>query len=133
MYDELVKRLREYAKEHCPLDRKSGICGCIDAREAADAIEELDREYESVAKSLDEAVERVRKLRKPRWIPVTERLPENGDWVLGIGPKKGYHVCEYIGITHFPYSGDIPWFSAKGRSLNITHWMPLPEPPKEEA
>ena len=43
MYEELVKRLREYAKEHCPLDRGSGICGCIDAREAADAIEERDR------------------------------------------------------------------------------------------
>lgn len=67
-----------------------------------------------------------------RWIPVTERLPEYGDWVLGIGPKHGYHVCEYRGITHFPYSGDSPWFAAKGRSLTITHWMPLPEPPKEE-
>ena len=69
---------------------------------------------------------------KPRWIPVTERLPKYGDWVLGIGPKRGYRVCEYRGITHFPYGGDIPWFSAKGRSITITHWMPLPEPPKEE-
>lgn len=43
MYNDLVKRLREYGKEHCPLDRGSGICGCIDAREAADAIEELSR------------------------------------------------------------------------------------------
>ena len=51
MYDELVERLRKYAKEHCPLDRASGICGCIDAREAADAIEEL-------SKRIDRAVER---------------------------------------------------------------------------
>ena len=66
-----------------------------------------------------------------RWIPVTERLPKYGDWVLGIGTKRGYHVCEYRGITHFPYSGDSPWFSAKGRTLTITHWQPLPELPTE--
>ena len=40
MYENLVKRLRKYAEVHCPLDRASGICGC-NAREAADAIEEL--------------------------------------------------------------------------------------------
>ena len=106
MYEELVKRLRDY--------EESGLftISPYEAGEAADAIEELS---------------------EPRWIPVTERLPGYGDWVLGIGPKHGYHVCEYRGITHFPYSGDIPWFSAKGRTLTITHWMPLPEPPKEEA
>lgn len=65
------------------------------------------------------------------WISVEERLPKYGDWVLGIGPKKGYYVCEYRGISHFVYSGDIPWFAAKGKTVNITHWMHLPEPPKE--
>lgn len=67
-----------------------------------------------------------------RWIPATERLPKYGDWVLGIGPKNGYYVCEYRGMSHFVYGGDSPWFSAKGRAITVTHWMPLPEPPKEE-
>ena len=40
--------------------------------EAADAIEELTRENESLAKSVNEASEMLRR----RWIPVTERLPE---------------------------------------------------------
>ena len=68
---------------------------------------------------------------RPRWIPITERLPKYGDWVLGIGKRKGYYVCEYRGLSHF-YSGDEPWFSSKGRAVNVTHWMPLPEPPKED-
>ena len=106
MYEELIKELR---KESCGAKTTSWW-------RAADAIEELSGRGKNV----------------PRWISATERLPKYGDWVLGIGPQKGYHVCEYRGITHFPYSGDIPWFSAKGRSLNITHWMPLPTPPKEE-
>lgn len=103
-------------------------------REAADAIAELQQiagHYEECAKDYFKDV-CYYKERVPKWIPVTERLPKYGDWVLGIGPKKGYHICEYRGIMHFLYSGDSPWFSAKGRSLTITHWMPLPEPPKED-
>ena len=41
-------------------------------------------------------------------------------------------ICEYRGITHWRRDGYDPWFSAKGSSVTITHWMPLPEPPKEE-
>ena len=46
MYEELVKQLRAYAEEHCPLDRSSGICGCVLAHNAADAIEELNKRPE---------------------------------------------------------------------------------------
>ena len=119
MYEELVKRLRETSEDFGELDS-----GSVMLLEAADAIEDLI----SALTASNEVIVKS----KPLWIPVAERLPHYGDWVLGIGPKKGYHVCEYRGITHFPYSGDIPWFSAKGRSLNITHWQPLPQPPKEE-
>ena len=58
MYEELVKRLREYAKEHCPLDRGSGICGCIDACEAADAIEELSKRIDRAVELYNRDVER---------------------------------------------------------------------------
>ena len=121
-YAELVKTLRWYMNDDTDELRN----------QAADAIEELTAELEYTKRQYDLAVEDLEKIGWGEWIPVTERLPKYGDWVLGIGTKKGYHVCEYRGITHFPYSGNIPWFSAKGRSVNITHWMPLPIPPKEE-
>ena len=119
MYEELVETLRETADKQM--------------HEAADAIEELqagEKKFLRNISALEMENENLKRAR--RWIPVAEQLPKYGDWVLGIGPKRGYHVCEYRGITHFPYSGDSPWFSAKGRTLTITHWMPLPMPPEED-
>ena len=65
---------------------------------------------------------------KPKWIPVTEKLPE-----------KDGSVLVYNG-----YGRGILWFE-KGNGFNeiddygwvrpvdsVTHWMPLPEPPKNE-
>lgn len=81
MYDELVKRLRYCADSdnqcsECKYSVGSpdGSKMCLDLLmvDAADAIEELCREYESIAKSLTESVELMRKLQNPRWIPVTE-------------------------------------------------------------
>lgn len=64
------------------------------------------------------------------WISVKERLPKYGDYVLCIGPKRGYYISEYRGLVDIPHKA-WPWFMAQGRSVKITHWMPLPEPPKE--
>ena len=67
-----------------------------------------------------------------KWIPVTERLPE----------KMGQCVCRYV----FGENGEDPFFQIlwyftnlekphfqhEGiMGLRVTHWMPLPEPPKE--
>ena len=60
------------------------------------------------------------------WIPVTERLPEEGQRVLSV-KEEGY--VEINCITN--RTGD--WFSrAYDPSSVITHWMPLPQPPKGE-
>ena len=66
-----------------------------------------------------------------RWIPVTERLPEEDVLVLCIGAKGGM----FLGYPRFVYKDDgfaytrVP--NARG-SRHATHWMPLPEPPKGE-
>ena len=57
-----------------------------------------------------------------RWIPVTERLPEENTEVLtyresGVDVERHLRTCwDYDDISDYP----------------VTHWMPLPEPPKGE-
>lgn len=146
MYEALISHLRECAKYDKPENT---------FKEAADAIEELTREYESVSKDLVESVELCRKLKKPKWIPVTERLPENGVAVNVVWINHS-PVIYYQQIKDKPqtatgvyYRGQWYWWSAvvqdylaeygkwepdkMDTAIEITHWMPLPKPPEEES
>ena len=116
MYEELVKRLRktqklaEYAAEDVA-KMPNMIFG-----EAADAIETM---REMVATAHDELANVIQSYEesKPRWIPVTERLPEDGVYVLAYSADDDYMCVE---ARH------------KFAAFQVTHWMPLPAPPKEE-
>ena len=72
------------------------------------------------ARSPYDAIEKVRIMEEPRWIPVTERLPEKDTRVIVCASlPEGIH-------SDFIYE-DGHWFVSTG----VTHWMPFPEPPKE--
>ena len=61
-----------------------------------------------------------------RWIPVTERMPEPFQPVIVCHENgKGEHVVE-IGFKREDF-----WRVWGSRLKNVTHWMPLPEPPEE--
>lgn len=77
---------------------------------------------------------------RPKWINVKERLPEIGQSVALInvnawenGPvDRNIYACGYLwqGNNYRPY-----WSVVGERGLSLeqyTHWMPLPELPKEE-
>lgn len=71
----------------------------------------------------------------PRWISTKERLPENGDLVFVIAngkPKSNITLVNACLIAS--YWKDEGWI-ADGfegwEPVDVTHWMPLPEPPKE--
>ena len=57
-----------------------------------------------------------------RWIPVTERLPERGQEVI----VASYRMIKPVVFT------TIFWNKEHDNWYGITHWMPLPEPPKED-
>ena len=56
------------------------------------------------------------------WIPVTERLPEDGQWVL---------VWESGRFAYVDKMHNGKWMIADSNYAIIYYWMPLPEPPKE--
>ena len=60
-----------------------------------------------------------------RWIPCSERLPESFIYVLCAG-RDGIGILRYIGSK---------WLDDEAHAYTtteITHWMPLPEPPESE-
>lgn len=60
------------------------------------------------------------------WISVKDRLPgKNGDYLT--------YTCDGIVWPYFFTSSSGVWEDALGYSTDtVTHWMPLPEPPKTE-
>ena len=92
-------------------------------------VELLDRFVDDDWYSSEEIAERLiaHGVTVQRWIPVTERLPE----------REGRYLCvKRIGKSGAVYvtmmNGDGYGFSMEHiYNDDVTHWMPLPEPPKE--
>ena len=133
MYDELVNRLRDFAVEL----RKAEDALLV--RDAAEAIEELsERVGESIPK--DDAEIIIAEVAKPRWISVTERLPE-----CDLGAEVGNIEWISCGMVHagcFGRGGKYrdayfrTWTDA-GEGMDAKdadYWrdVTLPQPPEED-
>ena len=121
-YEELVKRLRKLADEQFFDFEKSPYL------QAADAIEELSKRVdESIPK--DDAEIIIAEVAKPRWIPVTERLPEEYKDVLCYYEyfRYGDYNCMFRTIDR-GYYGNGRWGGAagQGNKNKVIAWMPLP-------
>ena len=160
MYDELLRCLRGHSQKMgctdnciCEDTYKRGFATCSEelAKLAADAIEELSMKLhgdEAAIAGMKREIERMVVASKPRWIPVTERLPDKDCKYLTVNlpcniepiiqvccyAKDLYKVDKYDFCDKkqkhgfYQYDGEWGFFEVSG----ITHWMPLPEPPKEE-
>lgn len=62
------------------------------------------------------------------WISVKERLPEPGKVLITDG--KSVHMTNGAWLYRTP-DGETRAPSNYGAGITVTHWMPLPEPPKE--
>ena len=109
----LVNALREHAEWARANEWETPITLGDDLAEAADEIERMSAQV-------------------PRWIPVEERLPEDRSNVLVVaywherwGVYMGWCAPERAEWSVHVGIGDRD-------DVAVTHWMPLPEPPKEE-
>lgn len=123
MYEELIKRLR-VSCESCKLWDGykcclKGECSAQKSLQAADAIEDLitalTASNEVIAKN------------KPKWIPVTERLPQKADtylvFVANVFQKSMTATTTALWGGQNFIVGDF---------VTVTHWMPLPPLPESE-
>lgn len=75
-----------------------------------------------------------------KWISVKDELPEPHKHMIMFSPEKNVHIGTRV--TFFKgdefyynaYNLDDPIYcpSAEESEDNVTHWMPLPEAPKDE-
>ena len=71
-----------------------------------------------------ETAEEVRKDAEPKWIPVTERLPERiGEYLCQ--ESQGFQYCD-------TYLGSGKWRIADHYFGKVVAWMPLPRPYEKE-
>ena len=79
-------------------------------------------------------------LKAQQWVSVKDRLPTVGDSYIVAGkqryPGEPWEYFTDVADSHGSYIDDF-WDTfndwKEGQETHITHWMPLPEPPKEEA
>ena len=81
------------------------------------------KHFETVGEILEQALDIV----KPGWIPVSQDLPKKPKPNL----RRGWYLVALesgcVMSLGFEYDGE-KWFNT---ASPVTHWMPLPEPPKE--
>ena len=128
-YIEIVKGLRICAApstcEGCPRNEAGG--GYVDCylrlkKDAADAIEALEEKAMALSETLY-AYEHP-------WISVTERLPQDGQDILAYLANE-----QETRILAANYDHGIWYdccFNTQVDTDQITHWRPIPEPPKAD-
>jgi len=66
-----------------------------------------------------------------KWISVKDRLPDLLDGVIVWQKWSDEEVCNYHSMSFCIYDGDRFTTRDGAECFATTHWMPLPEPPKD--
>lgn len=113
----------------CPYHQTPAACMKL-SQDALAYIQQLERR-------ICELTENVAQLGEvqPKWISVDERMPEREVLAANFAPRTyGYkeYIIGYVSEEKCTEPGKC--FATNDYEIlyNVTHWMPLPEPPKEE-
>lgn len=119
MYEDLVIELRAI-ESYGSTEISSYEAGLY-----ADAIEGMNE----IIGGLNETIKMYGK-DAPCWVPVTERLPARHKNVLCCGARGGMFVGWFTNISVISDGKTIAYVHG-GNGRYVTHWMSLPQPPKE--
>ena len=100
--------------------------GCTSNREKIDALEyiqQLERYFGELAEYAAQLEEE-----QPKWISVEERLPDEPGEVLAC--VYGRICIAWYSNRCFETPSGMVFYACENA---VTHWMPTPEPPKEDA
>ena len=130
--EKLLKRMEGYCKANCGCKPyEDALCPSCGLGDAIYMVEEQRIVNTRNMKRRKDAIEVVSKTEKTtRWIPVTERLPETpGEYMVAYHPCYWDRVHDEIKVGLDSFRGKTSW--AKKKYQRVTHWMPLPDAPKE--
>lgn len=101
----------------CPYLPEVDMCIGMIARDALSYIQQLENQVADLGKKV------------PKWISVKEQPPKDGQKVIAAFRNEGGVIVDQARYSNgeFDFAN---W--AYVWDENITHWIPLPQPPKEE-
>lgn len=97
-----------------------------------DEIERLQEVETQLTKNINVLMQLIERLQaERRWIPVSERLPDDDIDVLTLDEFLTIDMAvlennEWYSKSRRDFDGDSEWL------VHVTHWMPLPPPPEED-
>lgn len=126
-YDELIAALRFCDGGECDgccrYTKEEGHSCYTLLRDAADAIDEQAIVLESYRNRMRVGND---------WIPVTERLPKIHEEVLACNEEYGLSGLGFALVAVWDGTSWIETWQRKQEVHCITHWLPLPPPPRKE-
>ena len=126
--DELEKK--PAANSEDAISRQAVMDGLGKYHEGADLhIDGLTYAYDLVCKLPSVSTEKT-----GRWIPVSEKLPEENEYIGDV--CKYYLIQDEYGDMHVAHLSNVGWIpmdSLKAIGNEVIAWMPLPQPYKGES
>ena len=108
------------------------ILGMTSARKAAEtkasihSCANMDISCSMVIEMVDKIRDMEAQLSKSQWVSVEDRLPENENEHLVSDDEKEIWLAVYTDTYDI-----MNWYDMSAAPVrNVTHWMPLPEPPQ---
>lgn len=126
--EEIKKMLKRCSNADCSLCMSSYCCDII--AEALEYIQQLENQ-------IGELTEKVAQLEaaQPKWISVEDRLPNVEVLAANFAPKTyGYkeYIIGYVSVEKCTEHGKYCASNDYEILYNVTHWMPLPVPPRSD-
>lgn len=99
---------------------------------------EIEEESCPVNQAIEKIAELEQQLKQMQWVSVADQLPEIGDVVNIVTTNRDNEIISTSAVRLIPYEGCTTYYWRAGTYWQtmlperVTHWMPLPEPPKGE-